>query len=356
MAFVPNAGDTTPPVVQPWTFSTQTVNLSGNNAGVFQVTARITDNLSGNAGEGYISSPTQIRFRSPSGSQFTDVMLSGWQLVSGTPQDGVYTGSGRIAPYSEAGTWTVESLLVADQVGNFKYYFTPELKTMGFDTDIDVTYGGASPVVPAIPAVPTAPVVTPSNPVPSAPGMVISGNNNSVIAGSNNFVNYGTITYTDSSTKNLVYTDNSVNYNYTTTSITTNRTFNGSAKADRLTGASTDDMLAGGGGNDVLTGGAGGDTLQGDVGNDKLYGGAGLNTFDGGAGKDQMYLQSDGTADILRELNRGDKIYIQGATRGGFSVGSVDGGLGIFNRGALEAVYTGQGTTESQLLSMLRGF
>jgi Ca2+-binding RTX toxin-like protein len=342
MAFTPNAGDTTAPVVQPWTFSTQTVNLSGNNVGVFQITARITDNLSGNAGEGYISSPTQILLLSPSGKQSIHVMLSGWQLISGTPQDGVYAGTGRIAPYSEAGTWTVDHLMAVDQVGNTKYFYTDELKAMGFDTDLEVTYNGASPTTPS------TPVVTPSGVIPTTPGLVISGNNN--------FVNMGTINYTDSSTKNFVYTDNSVNYNYTTTSITTNRTFNGSSRNDSITGASTNDLLAGGRGNDVLTGQAGGDTLVGDVGNDRLYGGTGVNTFDGGAGRDSMYLTSDGTADILRELNRGDKIYIQGATRGGFSVGSVDGGLGIFSKGALEAVYTGQGTSENQLLSMLRGF
>jgi hypothetical protein len=343
MAFIPNAGDTTPPVVQPWTFSTQTVNLSGNYPGTFSVTARITDDLSGNAGEGYSSSPTQIRFRSPSKKQFVDVMLSGYQMVSGTPVDGTYMGIGRIAPMSEAGTWTVESLLAVDQVGNSKYYETPELRAMGYDIDIEVTYGGVSPTTPTVPT-----VNTPSGPIPAAPELVISGNNN--------FVNMGTINYTDSSTKNFVYTDNSVNYNYTTTSITTNRTFNGSSRNDSITGASTNDLLAGGRGNDVLTGQAGGDTLIGDVGNDRLYGGTGVNTFDGGAGRDSMYLTSDGTADILRELNRGDKIYIQGATRGGFSVGSVDGGLGIFSKGALEAVYTGQGTSENQLLSMLRGF
>jgi len=340
MTFVPNAGDTTPPVVTSWTFNKQTVDLTGNNAGTLLVTAQITDNLSGNAGDGYSSSPTQIRFRSPSGNQFVDVMLSGYQRIEGTPQNGTYMGVARIAPHSEAGRWTVESLLVVDQVGNQKYYLTNEVAAMGLDIDFDVTYNGASPT-------PT------TSPTPTAPAAATSG---LVISGNNNFVNYGTINYTDSSTKNFVYTDNSVNYNYTTTSITTNRTFNGSSARDSLTGTKSNDLMAGGGGNDVLTGGAGSDTLQGDAGNDTLYGGTGLNTFDGGLGKDKMYIQSDDTADIIRELNRGDRIYIQGATRGGLSVGSVDGGLGIFNKGALEAVYTGQNTNESQLLSMLRGF
>jgi hypothetical protein len=355
MAFIPNAGDSTAPTIVSYAFSTQTVNLSGNSAAPFQVTAQITDNLSGNAGEGYTSSPTQLRLRSPSKKQFVDVMLSDLQRISGTSTNGTFAGTGRIAPMSEAGTWTVESLLLVDQVGNSTYLLTEDLAAMGFDTDLEVSYNGNSPNSAATTANPAG-VVTPSGILPPSPGMVISGNNNSVVNGNNNFINYGTITYTDSSTKNFVYTDNSVNYNYTTTSITTNRTYNGSSQSDRITGASTNDLLAGGGGNDVLTGGAGGDTLAGDVGNDKLYGGTGVNTFDGGTGKDSMYLTSDGQADILRELNRGDKIYIQGATRGGFSVGSVDGGLGIFSKGALEAVYTGQNTSESQLLGMLRGF
>ena len=351
MVFTPNAGDTTAPVVQPWSFSTQTVNLSGNNPGTFTVTARITDDLSGNAGEGYTSSPTQVRFRSPSGNQFTDVMLAGWQLISGTPQDGTYMGIGRIAPMSEAGTWTVESLLAVDQVGNMKRYETNELRSMGFDTDIEVTYGGVSPT-----PTPAAAVETPSGAIPTAPGMVISGNNNSVVNGDGNFINYGTINYSDSSTKNLVYTDNSLNYNYTTTSITTNRTFTGSDGRDRLTGAATNDLLEGGGGKDVLNGGAGGDTLIGDSGNDRLIGGDGLDTYSGGAGKDKMYVADDGYADIISDLNKGDKIYIQGATRGGFSVGSIDGGLGVFDQGELAAVFTGSGVSENQLTKMLRTY
>jgi Ca2+-binding RTX toxin-like protein len=356
MVFTPNAGDTAAPVVSPWTFSTQTVNLTGNSAGTFTVTARITDDLSGNAGEGYSSSPTQIRFRSPSRNQFVDVMLSGFQLISGTATDGTYLGIGRIAPMSEAGTWTVESLLAVDQVGNTKRYETAELQALGFDTDIEVTYNGVSPtpVAPVAPIVPTVDPITGGISTPA--GMVISGNNNSVVNGNDNFINYGTINYSDSSTKNFVYTDNSLNYNYTTTSITTNRTFNGSSRNDRITGGATNDLLDGGNGRDVLNGGAGGDTLMGDKGNDRLYGGDGLDTYSGGAGKDKMYIADDGYADIIRDLNKGDKIYIQGATRGGFSVGSVDGGLGIFNQGELAAVFTGSGVSESQLSGMLRTY
>jgi Ca2+-binding RTX toxin-like protein len=203
--------------------------------------------------------------------------------------------------------------------------------------------------------VPTdAPIGAPVRPQPvpesltQVPTVIVSGNNN--------FVNTGTINFTDNSTKNFVYTDNSVNYNYTTTSITTNRTFNGSGRSDSITGAATNDLLAGGKGNDVLTGEAGGDTLQGQVGNDTLYGGEGLNTFAGGAGKDKMYIADDGTADIIKDLNKGDKIYIQGATRGGFTVGSVDGGLGIFNQGDLAAVFTGTGVSQGQLQGMLGGY
>ena len=354
MVFTPNAGDTTAPKIVSYAFSTQSVNLTGNSAAPFQVTAQITDDLSGNAGEGYTSSPTQLRLRSPSGKQFVDVMLSDYQRISGTSTNGTFAGTGRIAPMSEAGTWTVESLLLVDQVGNSVYLMTEDLAAMGFDTDLEVTYNGNSPTSSTAPAVPTIDPVTGAISTPAS--MVISGNNNSVVNGNNNFINYGTINYSDSSTKNFVYTDNSVNYNYTTTSITTNRTINGTSSGDRLTGTSSNDLLTGGGGRDVLTGGDGGDTLQGDTGNDRLIGGDGLDTYAGGAGKDKMYVADDGYADIIRDLNKGDKIYIQGATRGGFSVGSVDGGLGIFNQGELAAIFTGSGVSESQLSGMLRSY
>jgi hypothetical protein len=359
MAFIPNAGDTTPPVVFPWSFSTQTVNLTGNNAGVFTVTARITDDLSGNAGEGYISSPTQIRFRSPSGNQFTDVMLSGWELISGTPQNGTYQGTGRIAPYSEAGRWTVETLLVADQVGNSRYYTTSELNSMGFDTDIEVTYNGASPA--------PQPVNTPSGQVPVTPGLVISGNTYSVD---------NSTTYIDNSVNNTYNTDNSINYNNsfnTDNSVNTynlsyvtnandysiGKTIDGSGK---LRGTTTNDLITGSSRKDRLYGNGGNDELIGGGGKDRLYGGDGSNVFNAGTSSskkdaDRLYIQREGnssTADIIESIGKSDRIYIQGGT-GNIDVRNMDGGLGVFDSGVLQAVYTGSrfnaNTLEGQIFS-----
>lgn len=52
------------------------------------VRARIRDDRSGNAGEGYASSPSQVFFRGPSG-QRVFAMLSGNERISGTALDGV---------------------------------------------------------------------------------------------------------------------------------------------------------------------------------------------------------------------------------------------------------------------------
>ena len=111
--------DTVPPSLVSLAISPGQVDVS-NSAATITVTARITDNLSGNAGESYSSSPSQIRFRSPSGSQFVDALLSGTERVSGTARDGRYRYKMTIPKHAESGKWTIESVLLVDQVGNMK--------------------------------------------------------------------------------------------------------------------------------------------------------------------------------------------------------------------------------------------
>ena len=76
-------GDVTPPALLSLSWTPMTIDTS-TGAKTITVTARITDDLSGNAGSGYSSSPSQGRFMSPSGKQFKDAMLDGSQRVSGT--------------------------------------------------------------------------------------------------------------------------------------------------------------------------------------------------------------------------------------------------------------------------------
>jgi hypothetical protein len=98
------------------------------------VRARITDDLAGNAGAGYSSSPSQIRFVSPSGGQFVDAMLSGSELISGTTTDGVYEYQMTIPRLAESGVWTISSFLLVDQVGNLRWKTAAELSGAGFPT------------------------------------------------------------------------------------------------------------------------------------------------------------------------------------------------------------------------------
>lgn len=190
------------------------------------------------------------------------------------------------------------------------------------------------------------PVATPTVSQPATPGTVVSGNGN--------VVNTGTINYIDNSVKNYSYTDNSTNLN--SYSIVTTTTYNGGAKADRLTGTTANDSLAGLKGNDSLTGQGGDDILSGGLGNDRLYGGAGANQLAGGAGKDRYYVTAEGqaeNADIIRDLNVGDRIFIQGATRSGLTVNEASNGIGIFNNGVMEALYTGNSLSAGQISGML---
>ena len=125
--------DIYPPEITELYFYPASVKTS-NSAQYIKIIGRIIDNLSGNAGYGYSSSPSQIRFRSPSGNQFSTALLSESQRISGTAQDGTYKSIIVIPRFSESGLWEVEYLLLVDQVGNSEYVYTDELKANGFFT------------------------------------------------------------------------------------------------------------------------------------------------------------------------------------------------------------------------------
>jgi Ca2+-binding RTX toxin-like protein len=225
--------------------------------------------------------------------------------------------------------------------------------TESFSISLTDSYGGAPLAQTAVtiadndftPEVVTS-VATPTVSQPATPGTVVSGNGN--------VVNTGTINYIDNSVTNYNYTDNSTNLN--SYSIVTTTTYNGGAKADRLTGTTANDSLAGLKGNDSLTGQGGDDILSGGLGNDRLYGGVGANQLAGGAGKDRYYVTAEGqaeNADIIKDLNVGDRIFIQGATRSGLTVNESSNGIGIFNNGVMEALYTGNALSAGQISGML---
>src|SRR5258708_26887613 len=74
-------------------------------------------------------------FVSPSGTHLAHGQMN---LTSGTNLNGTWTGIATIPAYSEAGTWMASYVVVGDDVGNYKYYYTADLQTLGFPTQLIV--------------------------------------------------------------------------------------------------------------------------------------------------------------------------------------------------------------------------
>jgi len=160
-----------------------------------------------------------------------------------------------------------------------------------------------------------------------------------------------------------------------------NDLFRGGDGDDELTGYRGADLLVGDAGDDILRGGNGKDVLTGGTGGDTMYGGFGQNTFTGerDGAIDKLWLKSDHLAtnwltnsannqdgtkvDIIGTLDTFDRIYIQGAYNGQLSYGATTAniqgqevsGLGIYAGSVLEAIYTGNNVTSSQLDLMTTG-
>jgi sugar lactone lactonase YvrE len=131
------SADTTPPQLVSLGISPTLVNVGSADATI-TITARITDNLAGNAGAGYSSSPSQISFKSPSGNQIVYAMLDEGSRVSGTALDGNYSYQMVVPRYAESGTWSVDSVLLVDQIGNSKYESAQTLSTRSLPKSFNV--------------------------------------------------------------------------------------------------------------------------------------------------------------------------------------------------------------------------
>jgi serine protease len=127
------AGDTTPPALESFSITPSTVDTSSSSQNI-TVTAHITDDLAGNAGPGYFSSPSQVRFVGPSGKQSVWTMLDGTRRISGTAQDGVYQATMTVPQYAEQGTWTVQGFLLVDQAGNSRNLTAADMQAAGMPT------------------------------------------------------------------------------------------------------------------------------------------------------------------------------------------------------------------------------
>ena len=147
---------------------------------------------------------------------------------------------------------------------------------------------------------------------------------------------------------------------------------------DQLWGKAGWDILDGGAGNDLIRAGNGRDIIIGGLGVDELHGDFGWNTYksekDGFSDliaiKSDQWLvnwlygkagnNSDGAkCDIIEGLDAIDKIKIIGCATSDLSFASTTAkgltGIGIYAKGALEALYTGADLSLSQIQAMTTG-
>ena len=131
-------GDVTPPRILELSIEPAAIQVGGGPAQI-RLSARLVDDLSGLAGEGYSSSPTQIRFQSPSARQFVDALFeANRHLVEGTARDGQYETTATIPQFAESGIWRVAYCLLVDQVGNSQYLAAEEMQKAGLATSFTV--------------------------------------------------------------------------------------------------------------------------------------------------------------------------------------------------------------------------
>ena len=122
--------DLEPPQLLEFDFSPKSINTNIGSQTVIS-TLRMTDNLSGNRF-------AWVNFRSPSGQQWRGSSVwEPYHRISGNALDGVYQTSIEFPQYSEAGTWHIFDIGLADKVGNYRYFYEQDLINLGFPTKLE---------------------------------------------------------------------------------------------------------------------------------------------------------------------------------------------------------------------------
>ncbi|WP_250395343.1 lectin-like protein, partial [Synechococcus sp. MU1655] len=135
--------DTTAPTLISYELSSYNFDLSNGDVTI-DVSAQITDDISGvfdgTYANGNGGSPSQARWRSPSGNQFLD---AGYFSTPSTGNflDGIYTDQTVLDANSEIGTWTLDYFLLADEASNLKSLNKDEVAALGIQTTFEVSDG-----------------------------------------------------------------------------------------------------------------------------------------------------------------------------------------------------------------------
>jgi Ca2+-binding RTX toxin-like protein len=154
---------------------------------------------------------------------------------------------------------------------------------------------------------------------------------------------------------------------------------NGGSSNDIIRGLKGWDILDGGVGNDLIKAGNGRDIITGGAGSDELHGDFGWNTFsdERDNASDLIVIKSDeylvnhiygkafnntdgSKCDIIEGLDLIDRIRVVGVNSADITFASnitAKGvtGIGVYGKGALEAIYTGGNLSISQITQMTSG-
>lgn len=127
--------DITAPTLASVTFAPTSINTSEADAQV-QVTARITDDVSGSGDE------LLLYFYSPGDLQFVYGFL---RRTAGTTLDGTYTATLTFPRYSQGGEWRLGFIVLKDLANNQHFISTDEIRALGFNTALRVVGETVSP-------------------------------------------------------------------------------------------------------------------------------------------------------------------------------------------------------------------
>jgi hypothetical protein len=127
--------DSSPPQLADFSFSPSTIDTSSGPATV-TVTMDLTDDLSGVCVSSCADngSPTQVRFQHQGSGQLRDAIP--FALTSGTLTNGTFEADVVFPQSAATGSWTVSSVLLKDQVGNWVFLYTADLNSAGFPTKL----------------------------------------------------------------------------------------------------------------------------------------------------------------------------------------------------------------------------
>lgn len=120
--------DTTPPELAALSFTPNIVDTSAGPQTV-TVTVQLVDVDSGVA-------QGQLRFRGPSGIQLADTWWDASHRIAGDEFKGDYENTVTLPQHSEQGSWSVEYVLLIDQVTNTQWINTAQLQGFGFPTTL----------------------------------------------------------------------------------------------------------------------------------------------------------------------------------------------------------------------------